>query len=138
MANVNVTKSIHASSSEAWENLSSFRGIENISPIAKSIVEGTGEGATRSCFMPDGAEIKEVLSKVNNDNMHMEYKILSGPFPVSDYVSNIIVKPINGSQSEISWSCSFNSDNSVEEDMKNLFEGFYNTIIDGLEDLLKK
>lgn len=138
MTNVNVTKSINVSANEAWSNLASFRGIEKISPIAKSIVEGEGEGSTRTCTMPDGAEIKEVLSKLDNDKMLLEYKITSGPFPIENYVSTVLVKSISDNNCEISWSCSFKTEASAEQDMKDLFNGFYNVIIDSLEKLIKE
>jgi len=87
MSKVNVTKTINISAAKAWENIASFRGIENISPIASSVVEGDGVGAKRSCFMPDDSEIKEELIKLDNHNMLLEYKIISGPFPITGYVS---------------------------------------------------
>lgn len=138
MAYVNVIKRINVSADDAWSKLASFEGIEDFSPIAKSVVEGKGQGAKRSCFMPDGAEIKEVLSKLDNENMHFEYKILSGPFPITDYVSNVLVKPNGDDHCEVLWSCNFESDPSAEEEMKNVFNGFYHTMIDGLEELIKK
>jgi len=137
MANVNVTKSINVSATDVWSKLSTFEGIENFSPIAKSIVQGQGVGAKRTCIMPDGAEINEVLNKLDNDNMHFEYEILSGPFPISNYVSNVSVKATDSNQCEISWGCNFNVDEHAEKEMKTVFEGFYHVIIDSLETLIK-
>jgi len=137
MTNVNVTKSINVSAIEAWSKLAAFEGIEHFSPIAKSVVEGQGVGAKRTCTLPDGAEIKEVLNKLDNDNMHLEYEILTGPFPISNYVSNVIVKDKGSNNCEVSWGCNFNVDASAESEMKSTFEGFYNVIIDSLETLIK-
>lgn len=137
MANVNVTKSINVSATDAWSKLASFEGIEEFSPIAKSIVEGQGVGAKRTCIMPDGAEINEVLNKLDNENMHLEYEILSGPFPITNYVSNVFVKPTDSKNCEISWGCNFNVEDTAEQEMKSVFEGFYNVIIDSLENLIK-
>ena len=133
MANVSVTKSINVSAAKAWAELSSFRGIENYSPIAKSVTNGEGAGATRTCTMPDGAEIAEVLNSVDNDNMHFQYAITEGPFPVSGYVSDVNVKATADDACEITWACSFDSEAEVEGQMKELFGGFYNVIIEGLE-----
>lgn len=133
MTNVSVTKGIQVAANAAWEKLSSFRGIEDYSPIAKSITEGSGVGATRSCFMPDNAEIKEELTKFDSDAMFFEYKILSGPFPISNYVSTVKVNALSNDSCEVVWSCSFESGADVEEDMKGLFGGFYNVIIENLE-----
>ena len=88
--------------------------------------------------MPDGAEIKEVLNKLDNAKMHLEYEILSGPFPITNYVSNVNVQPVDLGNCEITWDCSFNVAQDSEDAMKGVFEGFYNVIIESLEDLIQK
>lgn len=137
MGKVSVTKSINVPASSAWAELSSFRGIENYSPIAKSETKGEGAGATRVCTMPDGARIDEVLNSVDNEAMHFQYAITEGPFPVSDYVSDVKVNATGENSCEVTWTCSYQSDASVEEDMNGLFGGFYNVIIDGLEGYIR-
>jgi hypothetical protein len=138
MTKVNVTKSIKVSASDAWTKLSVFSGIENFSPIARSIVEGQGVGAKRSCYLPDNSEIKETLDKVNNNTMDLQYSIQSGPFPISGYVSDVSVKPVSDSSCEISWTSEFNVNKGAPvEDMTGLFEGFYNTMIESLETLIQ-
>ncbi len=138
MATVSVTKSINVSANDAWSKLAAFGGIENYSPIAKSVVKGEGEGAKRTCTMPDGAEINEVLNTLDNSKKHLQYAILSGPFPITDYVSNVNVKEIDLGNCEITWDCSFNSAPEAEGDMKGLFEGFYKVIIENLEEYIQK
>ena len=138
MANVNVTKSINVSANDAWEKLAAFGGIEHFSPIEKSILEGQGPGAKRTCIMPDGAEINEVLNKLDNENMHLEYEILSGPFPMTDYISDVNVKALDADNCEITWSSNYNPAEGAEEQMKEILNGFYHTMIDGLEKLIKE
>lgn len=137
MKEVVVSKQINVAATKAWSNLSSFRGIEEISPIEKSVTEGEGEGATRTCYMPDGAAISEVLSKVDNSIMEMEYKILEGPFPITGYVSTVKVESLGDNTCKITWGCEFDSAPEAEQEMANLFEGFYNIIIDSLETLIQ-
>jgi hypothetical protein len=136
MTEVNVTKSIQVPAMKAWEVISSFRGIEKFSPIERSVVEGDGEGATRTCYMPDGAAISEVLSKVNNEQMQIQYEILEGPFPVTDYLSTVTVVEKDESSCEVSWGSQFEVASENEEAMKDLFNGFYTVIIDSLENLI--
>jgi len=133
MTEVIVSKPVNVSAEKAWEKLSSFRGIEEISPIERSVTVGEGAGATRTCFMPDGAEIHEVLEEVNNDKMEMQYIITEGPFPITGYVSNVKVEKTGDGSCKITWGCEFESESEVKESMIALFEGFYNTIIDSLE-----
>jgi hypothetical protein len=137
MTTVSVTKTINVPASEAWAKISSFRGIEEFSPIARSVVEGAGAGAKRTCYMPDDAAIYEVLNKVDESSMEIEYEITSGPFPISGYVSTVTVNATDNNSCEITWGSQFEVDAATEEEMKNLFGGFYNVIIDSLETLIK-
>jgi hypothetical protein len=137
MSEVVVSKTINTSAKEAWNKLSSFRGIEEFSPIAKSETSGEGAGATRICYMPDGAAIYETLNSVDADNMEFEYEINKGPFPISRYVSTVKVDAIDAEKTKITWGCEFDSAPEVEAEMSQLFEGFYNVIIDSLEGVLQ-
>ena len=137
MSEVVVSKIINAPAKDAWNKLSSFRGIEKFSPIAKSETSGEGAGATRTCYMPDGAAIYETLNSVDEDNMEFEYEINKGPFPITRYVSTVKVEVIEAEKAKITWGCEFDSAQEVEAEMSQLFEGFYNVIIDSLEEVLQ-
>ena len=136
MTTVSVSKTINVPASAAWEKLSSFREIEKFSPIARSVVEGEGVGAKRSCFMPDDAEITEELTVVDNDKMHLEYVIITGPFPIENYVSTVTVTSMSSDSCEVSWSSEFDVSAEAEGEIVALFDGFYNVIIDSLETLI--
>lgn len=139
MTKVNVTKEIKVDAQSAWSKLSAFKGIENFSPIARSVTEGEGIGMKRSCYLPDNAEIKETLDKVDHENMEMQYSIQSGPFPISGYVSDVAVKSVDDAKCEISWSANFEvNDGAPVEEMENLFKGFYVTIIESLESFIQE
>ena len=136
MTEVIVSKSINVSAEKAWEKLSSFRGIEDFSPIERSETIGQGAGATRTCYMPDGAAIYEVLEEVEDKRMEMQYKITDGPFPIKGYVSNVKVEKTGEKNCKITWGCEFETEPDVKDEMVKLFEGFYHTIIDSLESLI--
>ncbi len=136
MEKVNVTKTINVSAQAAWKTLSSFRDIENFSPIARSVVTGEGEGAKRVCYMPDNAEINEVLSVVDNSNMEFQYKIITGPFPVTNYLSTVRVKEVSENSCEVSWGSQYETSEENAAAMKELFAGFYNVIIDSLPEYI--
>ncbi|NND77867.1 MAG: SRPBCC family protein [Flavobacteriales bacterium] len=138
MSEVKVKKSINVSANKAWSKLSAFSGIEEYSPIASSVVEGQGAGAKRVCTMPYGAKINEVMNSVDDVNMHFQYAITDGPFPITNYVSDVKVRSLDPNNCEVSWGCSFNSNAEVEGAMKETFEGFYNVIIDDLEKVIKE
>lgn len=137
MTKVEVIKSINVSADQVWSKLASFKGIENFSPIARSVVHGEGPGATRTCYMPDDAEIHETLNKVDNAAMHLEYQINKGPFPIENYVSTVDVREADANTAEVTWACTFNAEEENIPAMKDLFAGFYNVIIESLETLVK-
>ncbi len=137
MTKVSVSKTINVSAEKAWKKLSTFRGIEEYSPIAKSETHGEGAGAKRTCYMPDGAAIHEVLNKVDESSMEFQYEITDGPFPISSYVSDVKVTPKSENSCEITWACEFTSEPEAQAEMSQLFEGFYNVIIDSLEGVLQ-
>ena len=137
MNTVIVSKSINVSAEKAWAALSSFKGIENYSPIERSETQGEGAGATRTCYLPDGAAIHEILNFAENDKMEMQYIITEGPFPVTNYVSDVKVSALDSDSCKVTWGCEFESASEAKEEMEKLFGGFYEVIIDSLEGYLK-
>lgn len=136
MTKVSVSKQINVPAKKVWDTLSSFRGIENYSPIASSTTSGEGKGATRTCVMPDGAKINEILNFADDRKMEMQYIITDGPFPITNYVSDVKVTEVDTANSNIIWECNFESSLEAKEEMKGLFGGFYNVIINDLETYL--
>lgn len=61
------TKQVDSPASKVWEKVAEFRGIEESSPIARSVVEGNGVGAKRTCYMPDDTvkALSETTSEVS-------------------------------------------------------------------------
>ena len=132
-----VSKTISVPAAKAWNKLSSFKGIEAYSPIEKSITNGEGAGATRTCYLPEGVAIHEVLNFVEDDRMEMQYAITDGPFPIEGYVSTIKVSAQDDRNCKITWGCEFECSAEAEPEMIKLFEGFYNVIIESLENVIK-
>lgn len=138
MTKVNVTKTIQVTADSVWAKLSAFNGIENFSPIARSVTKGEGVGMKRSCFLPDDAEIQETLDKLNHETMDFQYSIQSGPFPISGYVSDVSVKSVSAESCEISWTSQFKvNEGAPVNEMEGLFNGFYVNIIESLESLIQ-
>lgn len=137
MNTVIVSKPINVSAEKTWAALSSFRGIENYSPIERSETQGEGAGATRTCYLPDGAAIHEILNFAENDKMEMQYIITEGPFPVTNYVSDVKVSAIDSDSCKVTWGCEFESAPEAKEEMEKLFGGFYEVMLGSLEGYLK-
>ena len=137
MTEVKVSKAIQVPASKVWAKLSTFAGIENYSPIARSVTVGQGAGATRTCYMPDDAEIHETLNVLDNDGMHLQYAITEGPFPITGYVSDVHVKSLDDSSCEVTWGATYDVADENKAAMDELFSGFYNIIIESLENVIK-
>ena len=60
MTEVVVSNEIAVSAAKVWEKLSSFKGIEEFSPIERSVTEGQGEGAKRTCYRSLASIVCEV------------------------------------------------------------------------------
>jgi len=137
MAKINVSKSIAISADIAWKKLSSFKGLEDYSPIARTETTGEGVGATRKCFMPDNAEINETLLKVDNEAKTFQYNITKGPFPFENYLSTVSIKDLGSDKCEISWGATYDVAAENEVAMEELLSGFYGVIIESLESFVK-
>ncbi|MEL7006672.1 MAG: SRPBCC family protein, partial [Bacteroidota bacterium] len=112
---ISVKETINIPTEPAWEILSAFKGIEEFSPIAKSHVEGKGVGAKRICIMPDGMQIKELLTKVDHDLMEMEYQIIEVPLPIENYRTVLRVTPKSSDSCEIHYSSSYHIEKQHQE-----------------------
>ncbi len=129
MTEVVVSKQINVTAIIAWEKLSSFKGIEEFSPIEKSKTSGTGEGATRICYLPDGAAIHEVLSMVDESSKEFQYKITEGPFPITGYISTVKVTSTGNDSCKVTWGCEFETFPETEKEMIALFNAYYYIIL---------
>lgn len=136
MIEVKVTKEVNVSADAVWAEVALFSGIENYSPIAKSVVTGSGEGAKRTCTMPDGAQIHEELTVLNSADKYMEYTILESPLPITNYTGKVKVVSTGADSCEISWGSTYNVGPEAAAQMEEMLTGIYNAIISGLEELV--
>ncbi len=136
MSEVKATRTMDIPANKVWRKVSQFSGIEDFTFIEKSEVDGEGVGTNRICYMPDGAELKEKLVTLDNDAMKLQYQITESPFPIDNYTGTILVKKVDDSSSEVSWSSSFDAVGAPAEALEKDFEGFLNGFLEGLEDYL--
>ena len=89
-------------------------------------------------YPDDFVLINEILNFAEDSKMEMQYVITDGPFPISNYVSDVKVSEVDAKNSKVTWKCKFEASPEVRDDMEGLFQGFYNVIIDGLETHINK
>jgi len=112
---------INAPASKVWEKISNFGDLGAWHPaVAKTeIISGTNNqpGAVRLLTLQDGGTIKETLTAYNASGMTYSYVINEGVLPVSNYSSQIQVKPTQAG-SEVTWNGSFNRKDPSETPAK--------------------
>ena len=75
-------------------------------------VEGEGQGAIRTVHMPKGA-VSERCERLDDDARVLSYSIVEGnPFPITDYLATMTVRPVDDARSELVWSATW----ATEED----------------------
>ncbi len=136
MAKAKASKTINAPANRVWETVSAFSGIERFLPlIAKSTAVGSGVGATRTCELPDGAQLHERLEKLDDQSRSLTYSIVESPLPIENYLSTIEVSDAGDGKSTVTWSSTFDAPADQEPAMLEMLSGAYASGIDGLEKL---
>lgn len=137
MLEVSVKTVIDVPAENVWSIIRDFGSIgKYVSAVENCTVDGEGIGAKRMLELKDGGEIIEKLEKVDDRNKVLTYKIVSGPLPVDNYVSEMKVNELTPHQSEITWSSSFVAKGASDEEAKETIEGIYNMGFEGIKKIL--
>ena len=104
---------IDVSPQEAWDMISDFARLHEWHPavVESELVAGTNlvPGAVRHLTLGNGATLDEKLTVYEPHNKMLEYVIVAGEFPASDYRSVLAVKPLaEPGKSHITWRGFFN------------------------------
>src|SRR5260221_6967082 len=86
MAEVRETGELGASVDEVWKIVGSFGGLLESMGVPVEL-EGEGIGQTRKIAMGPGDPTVERLEALDDVGKKIVYSIVSGPIPVSNYVS---------------------------------------------------
>ncbi len=132
MAHTTTSIKISASPEQVWQLIGGFDSLPDWLPYIPSskVTEG---GRVRHLANPDGDAIVERLEVFNDKERYYTYSIMKAPFPVTDYLSTILVKEdTDGKSSLVEWSGSFTPVGVSDEEALNLFHGIY---ADGLKAL---
>jgi hypothetical protein len=113
-----------------WKKIGDFCGIASWHPVIEKCVLSDG-GKTRTLSLKGGGTIVETLVSRDDSAHSYTYKIVSGPLPVSDYVSTIKVLP-DGSGSSIVWTGNYKAKGASDADAKKTIDGVYKAGVDVL------
>jgi len=118
MSSASWTEPIARSADDVWAAVRDF-GCSSWSSVDIT-VEGDGEGAIRTVHMPNGA-VSERCERLDDEARVLSYSIVSGnPFPISDYLATMTVRPVDADSSELVWSATWQTDEDPEPIEANL------------------
>jgi hypothetical protein len=123
---------IGASVDEVWKLISDFGGLIEALMGVPAELQGEGIGQTRT--LPTGAEpMVERLELCDDATKTLQYSIVSGPFPVTDYLSTMKLSAIGDDRTKIEWSSTFEpAEGTSQEDAEKMVAGIYKGGIAGL------
>lgn len=129
-----VTKSVMvpASPEAVWKTIGGFCGIGDWHPvIEKCVLSKKGGKEERTLSLKGGGTIIEQEQSRNDKKMDYTYTILSGPLPVEDYKSTIMVEK-DGSGSKVTWTGNFKAKGASDDKAKEAIAGVYDAGLKGI------
>ncbi len=101
---VSETTEINDSCEKIWNTLRSFDGVERYIPIVtKSVVEGNGQGAKRTCDITMGKQIfqvQETLEVLDDSNHSLTTSFDEGPIQMKGMKFTFVVKNLGEGKSD--------------------------------------
>ena len=134
-----VTKSVMvpASPEAVWKTVGGFCGIGDWHPVIEKCVLSKKDGKEeRTLSLKGGGTIVEQEQSRNDKKMDYTYTILSGPLPVEDYKSTIMVEK-DGSGSKVTWTGNFKAKGAPDDKAKVAIAGVYDAGLKGIADKAK-
>ena len=119
-----------ASADAVWTKIGDFCGIGKWHPAIEKCVL-SADGKERTLSLKGGGTVVEKLEKRDDAAHSYTYSIVSGPLPVTNYVSTISVAAA-GAGSTITWSGKYDAKGASDADAKKTMDGVYQGGIDQL------
>ncbi len=107
-----------------WTYLSNLGNLQNLIPsiIEKSVLVGNGKGSIVTITLKNnrGIVVEEVIY-LDNKKRIIEYKMLSTPMPIKNYIASFTVKQGEGKKVEVTFKSSFSVQEKNRENRLNAF-----------------
>ncbi|AMB43983.1 SRPBCC family protein [Methylobacterium sp. AMS5] len=134
---VTKTATVAASPDKVWNTIGGFCGIGDWHPVVeKCALSKTGGKEERTLSLKGGGTIVEQEQSRDDKKMDYTYTILSGPLPVEDYKSTIMVEK-DGSGSKVTWTGNFKAKGAPDDKAKEAIAGVYEAGLKGIADKAK-
>jgi carbon monoxide dehydrogenase subunit G len=136
MVSVKVSERVEATADQVWELFRDFGGVKRFSAgIEKVEVTGAGIGAVRTLGLPGGLSLQERLEAFDDRGRRLQYAIVAGPIPVSNYLATIEVRD-EGKACRVDWSSHFEPTGITDDQGRAMIEGVYKGGIAGVRKAL--
>ena len=120
-----------------WKIIGPFCGIGHWHPVVETCaISRNGDIEQRTLHLKGGGLIVEGQQSRDDKKMSYTYTILSGPLPVDNYKSTIMVEK-DGSGSRITWTGSFKAKGASDDKAKEAIAGVYEGGLKGIADKSK-
>jgi Polyketide cyclase / dehydrase and lipid transport len=119
-----------ASADAVWAKIGDFCGIGKWHPAIEKCVL-SADGKERTLSLKGGGTFVEKLEKRDDAAHSYTYSIVSGPLPVTNYMSTISVAAA-GTGSTITWSGKYDAKGASDADAKKTMDGVYQGGVDQL------
>ena len=137
MVSVKVSERVEAAAEQVWDLFRDFGGVQRFSAgIDKVEVSGAGIGAVRTLSLPGGLSLQERLEAFDERGRRLQYAIVAGPIPVSNYLATIEVKDEGPKACRIDWSSHFEPKGISDDQGRAMIEGVYKGGIQGVKKAL--
>lgn len=134
---VTKTVTVAASPTAVWKTIGGFCGIGEWHPVVeKCALSKKGGKDERTLSLKGGGTIVEQEQSRDDTKMDYTYTILSGPLPVEDYKSTIMVEK-DGSGSKVTWTGNFKAKGAPDDKAKEAIAGVYEAGLKGIADKAK-
>lgn len=142
MAYVSKSRVIPAPMEQVWNRVRDFNGLPTWHPaISESHIEGgrvaDAVGCVRHLTLADGAEIREQLVALSDEECGYQYRILESPLPISDYLASLTLRPVtHGDETYVEWGARFEVGAEDEAKLREVLgEGVFKAGLDSLVQL---
>jgi hypothetical protein len=122
-----VAETVAAAADQVFAVIGNFAGLEKNEMIVDFTVTGSGVGAVRSITLANGGVIDERLEQYDPQARSFTYAIINqqNALPVANYAATVVVTPLDGNSSTITWSGVFEPVGISEAEATTLLGGIY-------------
>lgn len=131
MPGAHVEAEFAASADEVWTVVGSFGGLVEFMGMTP-VMDGDGIGQTRTIGTGDTAAVERLIE--HDPAAHrLSYALVRGPIPVTDYVATMQLENTGTDRSRLVWSSTYEPDGAPADEVQQLIERIYRSMIRKLQ-----